>query len=298
MSIIDIAKNAEKLYGQTLDLFRYFVPRSLLLHWIAEETGWERFAVSSDKRLIEVGWSQVPIITAYKLNTDPFHSTGALWLAGTECLRDASYWRAENAKETDKYYEIRKDVSKWLTENDRNLWWVIEEDYSIGTFSLRHVLHCALKRAEAAGRTPKDRGLMNESIDWAEHTDLSLPIHKQYWGRQEPEKILMRLKKHKDWIEEAEMIGPIDDAPYGEQPIMTRPQYIPAFPREIIQSAKTVNNPDATTEQCTVAWKAVKAYVKERKAKENTPSAPLTYRVQKMFSRTDRTEIVERDNVA
>lgn len=289
MGALDDARKAERAHGPTLDRNRGFVPLALLLYWIAKETGWDRLAVSSDRYLIEVGWSQVPLARARDLGADPFDCFGACWIAGLEALRDAAYWRGENTDDPERHR-----VGLWLLHADRNLWWTIQMDYSIGTGALRHVLNCAIARAEANHRGPDDRGLMAEALDWIRVADLALPIHARHWGRQTPEQIRARCRKHKTWTEEAAKLGPIDDAPSGGDPPPSRPSWVPPFPPELVRPANVCAlGSRATAEQHEAAWAVVRAYAKARRAKEFASKASLAFRAAKLLAAVRGTEVVE-----
>ena len=279
MGAIAVAKRAENAHGPTLDLYRGFVPRAILLHWIAKETGWDRLAVSIDKRLIESGWSQAPLARAWSQagGVDPFDTYGACYLAGLEAIEDAAYWM--NAKGSDDPDRIR--VAEWLPRHDRNLWYICELDYSVGSGALRHISYCATLWAQGKGRKPSDRGLMAEIIDWCETADLSQPKHRQYFGRQSPEKILARVRKHADWVRDSAEVGPIDDAPEGQYPPERRPDECAPFPRELVADATVVNQRDATADQCERSWKSVRSYVKARRRREFMPAEKAVARAKR-----------------
>lgn len=295
MGALDIARKADPVHGPTLDRWRSFVPRALLLYWIAKETGWDRLAVSSDRYLIEVGWGQLPLARARALGADPFNVFGACWLACVEILHDAAHWRAAESDDPE-----RRRIGSWLLRADRNLWWVVQMDYSIGTGALRHVLNCAISRAEANHRTPSDLGLMAEALDWLRVTDIALPVHARHWGRQKPEQIAARMRKHKAWTEEAAKLGPIDDAPAGGEPPTERPSFVPPFPAELVRPANVCAlGSRATAEQHEAAWKAVRAYRDKRRRQEfarrvkHTAKAPLAFRAAQLIAAAGGREVVE-----
>jgi len=289
MGTLDVARKAERVHGPTLDLYRGFVPLALHLYWIAKETGWDRLAVSSDRHLIEVGWSQVPLARARDLGADPFDCFGACWIAGLEALRDAAYWRAETSDDPE-----RRRIGAWLQHADRSLWWVIQMDYSIGTGGLRHVLNCTVSRAEANGRGPADRGLLAEALDWLRVTDISRTVHTRHWGRQKPEQIRSRMLKHRDWTEEAAKLGPIDDSTAGGDPPSVRPSWVAPFPPELVRPANVCAlGKRATAEQHEAAWKAVRAYAKARRAREFASKASLAFRAAALLKAVRGTEVVE-----
>lgn len=289
MGALDIARKADRVHGPTLERNRGFVPRALLVYWIAQETGWDRLAVSTDRYLIEVGWSQVPLARARDLGADPFDCFGACWIAGLEAIKDAAYWRGETTDDPERHR-----VGLWLLRSDRNLWWVIQMDYSIGTGALRHVLNCAISRAEANHRGPADNGLLAEVLDWMRVTDLSLPVHARHWGRQSPEQIVKRIKKHVVWIDESAKLGPLDDAPPGDDPPASRPAWIAPFPQDLVRPANVCAlGQRATKEQHEAAWKAVRAYRDARRKREFAPQAPLGQRVKALLSTIRGVEPVE-----
>jgi hypothetical protein len=288
MGAVAQCEKARRAHGPTLDLYRGFVPLALLLYWIWMETRWSRFAVSRDRKLIEVGWSQTPLARAWQLGCDPFNTIGALWLACIEALHDAAHWRAEGTDDEEK-----AKIGAWLKRPDRSLWWVIQMDYSIGTHALEHVLSGAVARADANGRGPSDLGLMVEAIEWVETTDLTLPLHARHWGRQTPQQIHDRSLKHRDWLRGAAKVGPIDDAPAGEAPPLVRPPGVPGFPTDLITEAKVCAR-SSTPEERLRAWESVGAYAAARRRRENTKRVPLGLRIAAYLARNEVREPVLR----
>jgi len=272
MGTLQIARAWVEVHGPTLDRYRSFVPRDLLAYWICAETAGDRLAVSTDKKLVEMGWPQAPIARARRMDVDPFHTYGGLWCACLEALEDAAHWRAAGSDDLQ-----RQKIGRWLARSDSNLWWVIQMDYSIGTGALRWVLQRAIARAETQGRGPDNRGLMAEAIDWGERTDLGSEQNRGHWGRQSPEIILKRLLKHRVWIVEAAKMGPLDDAPAGAEPTERRPDNAPEFPAELIPNAKIAAR-DSTQEDLTASWRGVLRYRNKRREREYAPKAPLVKR--------------------
>ena len=265
------ARKALLVHGPTIERYRLIVPLAILLVWILRETAWYRFAVSIDKKLIEVGWSQAPIYRAYQLHVDPFDTIGSLWLACLEANKDADYWRAIGSDD-----EQRLKIASWLTKCDANLWYCVIMDYSLGTGGLRHALLEAIKRAERKGRGPDDLGLMNEVIDWAEHTNLAAPEHTTYWGRAEPDIVDLRIHKHEDWIIECQKLGPLDGPPGGTPP-EERPLGVPDFPSVLVNNAKLAARKDTTPEQRLVNWQEVKDYAAARARREIKPKEVMAF---------------------
>ena len=128
MGLLATAQKIEKVYGPTLDGWRGVVPLALLLWWWAHESGGDRLCVSKDRHLIECGFAQVPLARAFALSCDPFNSFGACWIACAEALSDVRYWQATDADDP-----LRRAIGRWIAVPDRNLFWTVEEDYSIGT---------------------------------------------------------------------------------------------------------------------------------------------------------------------
>lgn len=284
MGQVEDARKFLSVHGPTLDRHRGFVPAPLLAHWFAAETGCDRLAVSSDRKLIEVGWSQVPLARARELWCDPFDAEGACWIAGYEAILDAARWRAVDSPDP-----IRRDIGRWLVQSDRNLYYVCELDYSIGTGALRHVLQCTIAHAAANGRGPGDLGLMTEVVEWSVATDLALPLHSRHWGRQTPEQVGSRILKHRDWMREAALVGPIDDPPPGEMPGIARPVGVAPFPAELVPAAKVCAR-ESTAGERQKAWKAVQAYAAARRRREFAPRASLAFRLRKLFERDEVAE--------
>jgi hypothetical protein len=288
MGTLATARKGSLVYGPTIDLYRGFVPLSLLLYWIAKETGFYRLGVSIDKKLIEVGLSQVPLMRAWELDCDPFDARGACWLACIEALHDAAHWRAEGSEDP-----LHQKIGEWLVKADRNLWWVVQMDYSVGTGALEYILAGAIARAENAERGPDERGLMIEAIDWAATTTLSEPFHQRHWGRQSPEQIMARILKHRDWIAGASKLGPLDDAPAGGRAPLARPQGVAPFPTSLLSAAKVCARASSPEERLR-AWNFVRRYAKERARIEIAPKAPRLFRVAKWFEREEAREPVVR----
>lgn len=271
---IAIGKRLIVEYGLLLDQYRGPVPLAVLVDWIARETGGDRFAVSRDPVLIEVGLSQAPLARARALDCDPFDDEGGCWLAGYEAVADARRWR----RELDTLGQAR-----WLARDDHNLWYVCQMDYSIGTSALRHLITCATLSAEHAGRIPSDLGLMGEIINYATANDLSLPQHARHWGRQTPEVIVARCIKHRTWIEQAATFGPVDGCPPGWAPPERRPAHAPSFPRELIAQVLVCLDKSATADDRKGARKTVEAYAKARKRREGASSAPIFHRIARFI---------------
>jgi hypothetical protein len=299
MGAIEVAKTAQRIHGPAFDEFRGRIPLAVLMYWIARETTtrgrpFDRLALASDARLCESGWAQCPLYRAHSLAADPFETHAAAWLAGIEANDDANYWQRP-PQDADPQ---RWRVAEWLENDDRNLWWMATTDYSIGTGALRRCADQATNRAKAIGRGPGDLGLMNEVIDWAEHTDLASPAHAGYWGRQTPTQILDRLRKKRDWIHETEQVGPIDGVEPGGTPPMERPSKAAPFPAELVGPALVIMQRDATTEECKRAWNTERAYVASRRAREFLPRKGIKATVKEWIANA-RPEpmrvLVERD---
>lgn len=273
MGTLQIARKWVEVHGPTLDRYRSFVPRDLLAYWICAETAGDRLAVSTDKKLVEMGWPQAPIARAFRMNVDPFHTYGGLWCACLEALEDAAHWRAAGSDDLQ-----RQKIGRWLERADSNLWWVIQMDYSIGTGALRWVLQRSIAWAEGKGRGPADRGLMTEAIDWGERTDLGSEQNRGHWGRQSPAIILKRLLKHRVWIVEAAKMGTLDDAAPGAEPTEQRPSNAPAFPPELIPNAKIAAR-NSSQEDLVASWREILAYRNRRRRREYAPKAPVVARI-------------------
>lgn len=270
MSVTSIAKRVQHQWGLLLDRFRGAVPRSVLCDWIARETGGDRFAVSRDPVLIEVGLSQAPLARARALGCDPFDHVGACWLAGYEAVADAKRWTRTLADEGN---------GRWLDKADRNLWYVCQMDYSVGTRGLGHFLRGAILTAEKAGRIPSDLGLMNEAISFVCSIDLSRPPHRAFIGRQSPEIVVKRFLKHRDWIKAAEKIGPVDGAPPGWDPPDSPPEGVQPFPTALLSAALTCADKSATAEEHARAHADVKAYAIARRRREGAVPPPAMYKI-------------------
>ena len=298
MGAISVARAADKAHGPTLDLYRGFVPRALLLHWAAKETGWDRLAVSVDKRIIEVGLPQAPLARAWKTGkdgVDPFNVYGACYLMGREALDDADYWIAAGTDDPE-----RRRIARWLPKRDRNLWYACEMDYSIGTGGCRKVFGSAVAWAEASGRGPYDRGLMAEVLDWADRTDLDALAVRGYFGRQSGSKVKSRIDKHAEWVRDAAEVGPIDDAPEGGYPTEEPPRdKVPPFPPELKPAAMVVNQRDAGDDDCLRSWQAVRAYAKARRRREYMPRERMVSRAKSWIAESRPVDeprvLIERD---
>lgn len=237
------------------------VPAVVIAELIRRETGLNVYAVSFDKVLVEVGLSQAPLWRAWRLNADPFDLETAVWIACREAVDDALRWESAVREMTDEMGG-GPTAANWA-QRDRGLWYLCHLDYSVGSSALRHILRCTIRRAESAGRDPDDRGLMDEVVGWAEATDLSLPVHSRWWGRQTPKQILDRVRKHKRWILEEARLDDIDRDAGGPEPPMVRPDDLRPFPPELVPAARLCGVP-VRGEQAAANHERVRQYARAR----------------------------------
>ena len=151
----------------------------------------------------------------------------------------------------------------------------------------------ATERAEVLGRGPRDRGLIVEVLDWAAVTNLGEPIHLRHWGQQTPEQIARRLTMARDWLDDAQRLGPIDGAASGGAAPITRPSWAAPFPNELIPWAKL--SAHATTDaDRRRAWQATVDYAAVRRRHEFAPKAGIAWRVANALARPELHEPVLR----
>ena len=293
MNAIDQAKRAEQAHGPTIEAWRGRIPLAIILYIIAKETDWYRFAVSIDKVIVELSWAQVPAWRAWRMNADPFHTYGALWIACYEFLKDADHWQDLQATKNGKPDLERRAIARWLASGGPDLLYAIQMDYSVGTRAWGHIAHAAISRAEYSKRTRESRGLVAEVLDWAHNTDLSLPRHTENFGRQPWQIILKRIEKHDLWTREAAKVGPLDGPAGGDCP-KERPSFVPVFPRELVHVARVCGDTDATSEQHFSAWNDARDYARARAKKEIRRIDRAKYFVSSLLRKEEPREAVER----
>lgn len=255
MSELTIARSVVDAHGLHLNRYRGPVPLSLLAVWIGAESGNDPLALSRDRKLLESGLSQCPLAVAEKLGVDPWHPEAGCWIACLEALEDAGRWQ--------------KRLGDWLPAWDRNLWWVVLMDYSVGTGALRRITSCAITRQAARhgrNRAVDGFGLFEAVEEWEHRADLASPRLRGSWGRQTPEQIKARIYKQRDRVALAERLGALDGPP-GDWPPLTRPAHLPDFP----EAARGKS------------WEEVKAYLRRRRRLERAEKAPLVFRLAKVF---------------
>jgi hypothetical protein len=279
--------SATDILRARLSQFHGDVPPAVLLDWILRETGGNRFAVSRDPVLVEVGWSQAPLARARFLGVDPFDEIGGAWLACIEAALDVARWQHR--------------LDGWAMR-PRDALYLAQMSYSVGDGCLAHVAQTAIDRARKGGRTPADRGLAAECIDIANLVDWTAPPWSERRGRQTPEQVKDRFSKHARWISEAVKYGPVDDAPHGPPPsdCLLRPDgtecpprelrrlwsgILPDFPAALVLMSAVCADRSAPPEQREAGWLAVRRYAKARRKAERAPRAPIVFRAMSLLRR-------------
>jgi hypothetical protein len=252
-----------------VEVYRGEVPAGLVGALIVSETGKEDggdWSVSADHDLVESGRSQEPLFVAWRHCIDPFNREAGIWLRCKVFLDDARW--------------LRKDYPGLFRELGRDLWWGVLLRYSIGKSALRHVIECttARMRRHAAEGLPVN-AFVEEAIAWAKRTDLALPQHKRFWGKQSPAKILERITggKHLRRLDVAQALGGLTPMPGGEPPAEA-PPHLPIFPSKLVGAARVGADPDASHEDRYAAWQVTRAYAKRERAAARAKQPGILFR--------------------
>jgi hypothetical protein len=317
------------LTGGWIRLYRGDCPETFIAALMASEVGsaWTRagcFAVSNDKVIIELDESQEPITVFHAENLAPFSWQGGTWLRCHRSHEDARWLRGLRAQcpkcghvqtstiqrgewECLNHDEPVHFSSGWpvlFPSLNADLWFCVLLRYSVGKGALRHVLDavqmwraCRVRKGQKIGTVTADIGR------WANGTDLSLPPHVKYWGRQSPAKIVERLsgKKHLRRIAVAEQLGVIEGANYqpGREPPETRPSGCAPFPAALVRSAVISANPLSTAAEHAAAWQVVKDYARrERRVAGDVRSVARKFAEAVGLVTVGRTEPRPEDDVA
>lgn len=251
---LDRARAWDAAHGHDVDLWRGLAHRGLCAYRVTEESGGDRFAVSRDPVLIEVGWSQVPLAYAWRRGVDPFTEQGGIYLL----CRDE-----------------HEAAAKWAEQipglSARDLAYLTALNYSVGGGATRRLLVLA-ELARQHGTTYEER------IVWVgEHVDLGTPKNRRAWGRQKPEQIRARIAKKHRWLNAAEKIVPFT----GQAGPLPPPDGPGPFPVELIRYARVCESRSATHAEHVATRDAVIAYAKARRRAERGRKAPLLWRLGK-----------------
>jgi hypothetical protein len=281
------------LCGGWIRRYRGDCPDAFLAALMASEVGvhWTPagcYALSSDHHLGEMGGSQEPVFVALAAGVDPCSWQGGVWLRCRVSHQDARWLRGLRAQ-CPKCGEVMTTPlaqSEWTCTHcghtfasgwprlfpvlGRDLWFCVLLRYSVGKGALHHVLDAVEMRIAGKVRDGRPVGTVTAEIgEWARRTDLSLPPHIRYWGRQLPAKILERLqgKKHLRRIDAAAVVGCIEGPQYvvGPEPPERRPPGAPPFPSALVHAAQVLGNSDSADAACEAAWHQLDVYVRQER---------------------------------
>lgn len=211
---------ADSEIGATVDKVRGNIPRSLAVMEFAAETFLDEYAIASDKVLTEAGVCGVPLNDYFDENLDPFNRDGSIWFGCRDLIADAALFIEGSEK---------KKIPAIGFGNPDDVWYLSLLRFSIGLFSVRHILKVVM-----ALPNPGAEALRHRIVGWSESADFHDGRHAAYWARQSPGLVQKRIRKQLDRLRWAQKIGPTSGPEYKPGPVPpATPEGYPTFPEAL-----------------------------------------------------------------
>ncbi len=237
---------ADATFGNTVDLYRGLVPRSVAIVEFALESGFDRYMLASDKPLAEMGDAGVEQRRYLEHDCDPCDDEASIWLGCHDLIEDAV-----------RYIGMVGEADL------ADIWYLMFLDFSIGTGAVKHIIK-VVQTLDPRKNVP----LRDRIVAWSRTKNFNAPHHAAHWGRQGPALVQKRITKQLQRLEWAQALGAVVGAGYrqGIVPPSERPDLEPAFPDGLRPIAeKKAKLPLTDTAGHAALYAETKAYLRRRR---------------------------------